>query len=128
MGAAVAGDVVRRIVGRANLEEFADRVLDSFWDRPEFQQLHPPREAVRAWVRWNLDLVVRWLVERRPPDEKELDMFREHARDRAAAGIPADIIPANFRRGARFAWGALLEAATEEERPALLESADLLFE
>jgi hypothetical protein len=25
-------------------------------------------------------------------------------------------------------WGALLEAATEEERPALLESADLLFD
>jgi hypothetical protein len=128
MGVAVAGNVVRRIVERANLEEFADRLLGSFWDRPEFQQFHPPREAVRAWVRWNLDLVVRWLVERRPPSERELDTFREHARARAAAGIPADIIPANFRRGARFAWGALLEAATEEERPALLESAGLLLE
>ena len=38
------------------------------------------------------------------------------------------MIPANFRRGARFAWRAMLEAATEAERPALVESADLLFE
>jgi DNA-binding PucR family transcriptional regulator len=37
-------------------------------------------------------------------------------------------VPANFRRGARFAWRALLDAATEAERPALLDSADLLFE
>jgi PucR-like helix-turn-helix protein len=128
MGAAVAGEVVRRIVERANLDAFADRVLDSFWDRPEFQEVHPPREEVREWVRWNLGLVVRWLVEQRPPAEHELEVFREHARARAADGVPPDIVPANFRRGARFAWGALLEAATDEERPALLESADLLFE
>ncbi len=128
MGVAVAGEVVRRIVERANLDAFADRVLDSFWDSPEFQEVHPPREQVRAWVRWNLDLVVRWLVEQRPPSEHELEVFREHARARAADGVPPDLVPANFRRGARFAWGALLEAAADEERPALLESADLLFE
>jgi PucR C-terminal helix-turn-helix domain len=128
MSVAVAGEVVRRIIERADLDEFADRVLDSFWERPEFQDVHPPRERVRAWVRWNLDLVVRWLVEQRPPSEHELEAFRDHARARAADGVPPDIVPANFRRGARFAWGALLEAATEEERPALLESADLLFE
>ena len=110
------------------MDEFADRVLDTFWERPEFQRLRPPREAVRAWVRWNLELVNRWLIESRPPTEGELDVFREHARARAAEGTPADVVPANFRAGARFAWRALLEAATDEERPALLESADLLFE
>jgi hypothetical protein len=122
------GEIVRRIVGRTDLEEFADRVLDTFWDRPEFQRLRPPREAVRSWVRWNLELVTRWLIESRPPSESELEVFREHARARAADGTPADVVPANFRAGARFAWRALLEAATDDERPALLESADLLFE
>lgn len=121
-------EVLRRIVQRTNLEEFSGRVLDSFWERPEFQQLHPPHDEVQAWVRWNLDLVIRWLIEGTPPSEAELEVFREHARARAADGTPADIVPANFRRGARFAWQALLEAATDEERPALLESADLLFE
>jgi hypothetical protein len=122
------GEALRRIVERTNLEAFADRVLDSFWERPEFQQLHPPREEVRALVRWNLDLVIHWLIEGRGPSGPELEVFREQARNRAAEGIAADIVPANFRRGARFAWGAMLEAATDEERPALLESADLLFD
>jgi hypothetical protein len=122
------GEAVRRIVRRTDIDQYADRLLDTFWDRPEFQRLHPPREQVRAWVRWNLELVNRWLIDGQPPVESELEVFREHARARAAEGTPADIVPANFRSGARFAWRSLLDAATEEERPALLESADLLFE
>ena len=119
---------MRRIIERTDMEQFADRVLDSFWETEEFQRFQPPRDRVREWVRWNLDLVNRWLIEGRPPNESELETFRAHARDRAAEGIPADVIPANFRRAARFAWGALLDAATDAERPALLDSADLLFE
>jgi PucR C-terminal helix-turn-helix domain len=122
------GEVLRRIVERADLDRFTDRVLDSFWDQPGFQRLHPPREDVRAWVRWNLDLMIRWLTDGEPPTEAELSVFREHARVRAVEGFPPDMIPANFRRAARFAWRAMLEAATDAERPALLESADLLFE
>ncbi len=122
------GDVLRAIVARTDLDRFTERVLDSFWERPEYQRLQLPREEIRAWVRWNMDLVIRWLTEARPPDETELELFRRNARDRAAAGTPADIVPANFRRGARFAWQAMLEAATAEERPALLEAADMLFE
>ena len=72
--------------------------------------------------------MIRWLIDGAPPSETEIAEFREHARQRAAEGFPADMIPANFRRGARFAWRAMLAAATEAERPALVESADLLFE
>ena len=128
MAVLTRSEVLRRIVERSDLEDLTERILDSFWERPEFQQLHPQRQDVRAWVRWNVDLVLRWLIESSAPTEAELEMFRDRARARAAEGIPADIVPANFRRGARFAWGALLQAATEEERPALLESADLLFD
>ena len=128
MAVASRGEVLRRIVERADLERFTERVLDSFWEQPAFQSLHPPREDVRAWVRWNLDLVIRWLTDDEPPSQAELEVIREHARARAAEGFPPDVIPANFRSGARFAWRALLEAATEAERAALLESADLLFE
>ncbi len=122
------GEVVRRIIERTDLDQFTERVLDSFWETDEFQRFQPPRDRVREWVRWNLDLVNRWLIEGRPPTDSELETFRAHARDRAAEGIPGDVIPANFRRAARFAWGALLDAATDAERPALLDSADLLFE
>ncbi len=128
MPGAARSEVVREIVRRTDLDAFAERVLDSFWDRPEFQRRRPPRSEVQAWVRWNIDLVVRWLVEERGPTDDELEVFREQARARAADGTPADLVPANFRRAARFAWAALLEAARDGERPALLESADLLFE
>jgi hypothetical protein len=121
-------EVIREIVSRTDLDEFAERVLDSFWDQPEFQRRRPPRAEVLALVRWNIDLVIRWLAEERGPTEAELGLFREQARARAADGTPADLVPGNFRRAARFAWGALLQAARDDERPALLESADLLFE
>ena len=128
MSALTRGEALRRIVARTDLEDFTDRVLDSFWDLPEYRQLRPARDDARAWVRWNLDLVIRWLTDGQPPSDAELETLRERARERAEAGLPEDVVPANFRRGARFAWGALLEAATDEERPALLESAELLFE
>ncbi|MGA8339920.1 MAG: hypothetical protein WB761_34620 [Solirubrobacteraceae bacterium] len=122
------GEVLRRIVERADLELFTDRVLDSFWDQPAFEQLHARRDDVRAWVRWNLDLAIRWLAGGESPGEDEIAVFREHARARVAEGFPADMIAASFRRGARFAWRAMVEAATDAERPALVEIADLLFE
>jgi PucR C-terminal helix-turn-helix domain len=123
-----AGEVVRRIIERADLDAFTERVLDSFWERPEYQRFHPVRADVREWVRWNIDLVIRWLVDGQPPTEGDLERFRERAQALAADGMPADIVPANFRRGARYAWTALLESAHDDERPALLESADLLFQ
>ena len=111
--------MIRRIVARVDLDEFTERVLDSFWERPEYQRFRPLREDVRAWVRWNIDLVIRWLVDGQPPSESDLERFRERARTLAANGMPADIVPANFRRGARYAWTALLDAAREDERAAL---------
>ncbi len=128
MEALTRGEVLTRIIERADLELFTDRVLDSFWEQPAFEQLHHRRDEVRAWVRWNLDLVIRWLADGAPPGEDEIAVFREHARARADEGFPADMIAASFRRGARFAWRAILEAATDAERPALVEIADLLFE
>src|SRR5258708_6614448 len=102
-------EVLRGILARTPIEDFTEQVLDSFWERPEFQELPPQRADVREWVRWNLDLMVRWLVDGEPPDEAALETIRERARARAADGTPPDIVPANFRRGARFAWGAMLE-------------------
>jgi DNA-binding PucR family transcriptional regulator len=123
-----ASDVIRRIVERVDLDDFTERVLDSFWERPEYQRFRPLREDVRAWVRWNIELMIRWLIEGQPPTESDLERFRERARMLADNGMPADIVPANFRRGARYAWAAILDAARDDERAALVESADLLFE
>ncbi len=123
-----AREAIRRIARRIDVEQFTDGVLDSFWSRPEYQRFQPSRDELRSWVRWNIDLVLRWLADDRRPSPADLERFRERARAWAADGMPPDMVPANFRRGARYAWTALLDAAHEDERPALLESADLLFE
>ena len=79
-------------------------------------------------MRWTLDLVVAWLVDDRQPTEHDRERFRDRARLLAEDGMPADIVPANFRRGARHGWAALVDAARDHERTALLESAGLFFE
>src|SRR4029079_4469589 len=115
MGAMEAGtrprDAIRSIVERSDLDLLTDRILDSFWDRPEYRRFRPPREDVRAWVRWNVDLMVRWLVDDVRPSASDLERFRERAQALAADGMPADVVPANFRHGARAAWAVMLEAA-----------------
>jgi DNA-binding PucR family transcriptional regulator len=57
-----------------------------------------------------------------------LKTIRDFAYERAADGTPADLVPANFRRGVRLAWDAFRQAANEEEQRALMESSDQLFE
>jgi hypothetical protein len=95
-------EALRRMVERTDLDEFANRVLDSFWERPEFQALHPPREEVRALVRWNLDLVIRWLIQGRGPTERELEVFREQARAPPMASLPTSSRPTSgWVRGSR---------------------------
>ena len=121
-------EVTYRILQRYDLGALTDGVLASFAGRPEFQPLRPPQAELRSWVQWNIDLVIRWLMDGLPPTDKELDGFREIARIAAANGTPPDAIPANYRLGARFAWDWLMGAATEEERTVLVGSAGLLFD
>ena len=126
-GASGRCEAVRRIVAQYGLEAITDGVLASFANRAEFELLRPPREELRAWVRWNIELVVRWF-DGLPPTETDLDRFRELARITAANGTPPDIILGNYRRGTRYAWNALIQVATNEERPMLLEYADVAFQ
>lgn len=119
---------LRRLMRRIEPDAFADRVLDSYWNEADHVGPREARRHAHMWVRWNLDVFVRWLIAARPPTEEELEVLRSRARRQAQDGIPADYEPANVRRAARFAWNAALEVADEQERAALLESADLLFE
>ncbi|MGO9027714.1 MAG: PucR family transcriptional regulator [Acidimicrobiales bacterium] len=119
---------IRRIVERSDLERLTDSVLSSFAERDEFQPYRPLQGDLHLWVRWNLDIVMRWLMDGQPPAEGELDRLRDLARACASGGIPADVILANYRQAARFAWSSLLDAATDEERTALLDGAGLLFD
>ncbi len=103
-------------------------MLDSFFEREEFRVSRPPRDEMRPFVRWNLDLVMRWVVEGHPPTESELDRIRDLARALGATGMPLDTVPANYRRGARYAWQAVIGLAGDDDRDTVVAGAEMLFE
>lgn len=118
----------RRTLARLDLEQLTDAVVAGAWEPFEFGSVAPPRDEVRAAVRWNLDLAIQWLLNGQQLAGDEMKWIGELAREMAAAGQPLDRIPARYRRGVRVAWHAVLETASEEDRMALIEGADLLFE
>jgi hypothetical protein len=109
-------------------EQLADGVLASIWEHPEFRAARPAREDLRAFVRWNVDLAQAWIVEGSEPSDEELEPLRELARALAQAGAPIDAVPGNYRRGARYAWRTAVDAAGEDEGPALLARAERILD
>jgi hypothetical protein len=75
----------------------------------------------------NVELFFRSITETRGPTEEELEPFKESARSRAEEGLPLEDLLHAYRLGGRLGWEALLEASTEDERPALLAAAELLM-
>ncbi len=126
-GVSTSREVVYSIVERTGLDLLTDAVLASFAERAEFQPLRAPRDELRPWVTWNIELIIRWF-NGQPPTEDELDRFRWLGRTSAADGTPPDTVPANYRLAFRAVWSVLRAAATDEERAALLDGATLLFE
>ncbi len=110
------------------MEWLVDRVLEGFWNRPGFEGARPSQSQLRAFVRWNADLVVRWAVNGEPPTDAELEPVRNLARELATAGVPADTVPANYRLGTTLAWRELVAAVGDADRNALLERAGVLLE
>lgn len=78
-------------------------------------------------IRWNVALVLRWLAEGVAPDESMVAELHEVVRERAAAAEPMRAGLVVYRRGIRIMWDMLVEAATDEERPMLLDQADVLW-
>ena len=119
--------VIHRLVAQHGVDRITDGILASFVDRPDFASLSPPRGDLRVWVRWNVEVIVRWF-EGQPPTEGELDRFRELGRICAANGTPPDAIPANYRLGSRYAWAAVVQAADPHERAVLVDGVDVILE
>lgn len=78
-------------------------------------------------IRWNVALVLRWLAEGVAPDESMISELHEVVRTRAVAAEPMHEGLVVYRRGIRIMWNMMLEAATDAERPLLLEQADILW-
>ncbi len=115
-------------VKQIDMQGLVDRVIESFWNRPGFEGARPSQSELRAFVRWNIDLVVRWVVHGEPPTDAELEPIRSMARELATAGVPADTVPANYRIATKLAWRELNAALGDAERAALLERGHIVLE
>jgi len=78
--------------------------------------------------RQNVELFFGSVLDGKEPSEADLGAFRQSARDRAGEGMPLEDLLHAYRLGGRMGWQALVEAATPEERPALLSGAELLMD
>ncbi|MER6076765.1 helix-turn-helix domain-containing protein [Streptomyces sp. NPDC001833] len=80
-----------------------------------------------AVVRWNVDLVLRWLVNGSPPDDYLRSELHEFLRARAISGQPIEDSILVYRRGARMFWEALLDLATDDDRALLLARSETVW-
>jgi hypothetical protein len=83
------------------------------------------RDAV---VRWNVDLVLRWMIDGTPPDAYTRSELYELLRARAEAGQPIEDSILVYRRGARLFWDALLDLSDDAGRAALAARANTVWE
>ena len=86
-----------------------------------------PEGRGQVAIRWNVALVLRWLSDGVAPDTDMLAELVEVVRPHAAANEPIEDGLLVYRRGVRILWNTLLDIASDDERPILLEQAEILW-
>jgi len=122
----VHNDVLRRIVARISLDDLAadleQRLLET---SPAYRDF--ASEETGQILRWNVDQFVRWLTEGTPPTREDLQRLEAPVRHRLSEGMTMEDGLRIYRSAAQAGWDALVAAADDEERIALLSGADVLF-
>jgi hypothetical protein len=83
------------------------------------------RDAV---VRWNVDLILRWMISGTAPSGSVRSELYELLRARAAAGQRIEDSILVYRRGVRLLWKTLLDLSDDAGRAVLSAQADTVWE
>jgi hypothetical protein len=128
-GLSTPSSQVRAIFARLDPDEVARQMDLAFRGLPGYARFVGDDPITRGHpaIRWNVALVLRWLAEGVAPDESMISELHEVVRTRAVAAEPMHDGLVVYRRGIRIMWNMMLEAATDAERPLLLEQADILW-
>jgi hypothetical protein len=118
----VHNDVLRRVIARISLDDLVVDLERRLQKLPVYRDFEGEHTA--ALLRWNVDQFVRWLLDGTPPD---LEPLEGPIRDRLGAGMTMEDGLLIYRTAAQAGWDALVAAADDEERLALLGGADVLF-
>jgi len=117
---------LRRVLERFDAGVVVRRMEIGIRQLPAYSRFFWPVDR-GAIVRWNVDLTLRWMISGTPPDDHVLSDLLELMRTRAAAGQPLDDSVLVYRRGARMFWEALLDLASEDDRPLLTAQSDTVW-
>ena len=119
------GDL-RHVLERFDVGVVVRRMEAGFAHLPAYTSFFWPVDR-GAVVRWNVELLLRWMTSGTPPDSYVRSELYEFLRARAAAGQPIEDSILVYRRGARLLWEALLDLATDAERPVLTAQSDAVW-
>jgi hypothetical protein len=123
--------VLAEVVRRVDPTTVADRMVATFRSQISgYRRLPEPvvMGQIVAIARRNVELFFRSILEGQQPSETDLDPFRESAKDRAGEGMPLEDLLHAYRLGGRIGWQAVVEAARQDERSALLGGAERLMD
>jgi hypothetical protein len=123
---AAGGGELRRVLERFDVGVVVRRMEAGFGRLPAYTRFEWPVDRT-AVVRWNVDLVLRWMVNGIPPDSYLRSELHEFLRARAVAGQPIEDSILVYRRGARMFWEALLDLAGDEDRAVLVAEWDTVW-
>lgn len=127
--------VLEAFMGRVDTETLVDRLEGQFAELPAYRRYVQPAatsaqgsDRGREAIRFNVEMVRRWVARGQGPDAAELAHLRELVRVRAQEGMPIDDGLLVYRQGARLVWEAWTAIADPSEQRALLDVAEIVFD
>jgi hypothetical protein len=117
---------LRSVLERLDAGVVVRRMMLGYQQLPAYTRFDVMKDHT-PWVRWNVDLLLRWMMYGTPPDEYVLSELREFVRDRAAAGQPIEGGILVYRRGTRMLWDALVDLVRDADRSMLIANADSIW-
>jgi hypothetical protein len=117
---------LRRVLESFDVGVVVRRMEAGFSQLPAYTSFPWPVDRA-AVVRWNVDLVLRWIINGTAPDDYVRSELHELLRARAIAAQPIEDSILVYRRGTRMLWEALLDLATDDERALLITESDTVW-
>jgi hypothetical protein len=122
----VDGGDLRRVLESFDIGVVTRRMLVGLAQLPAYTNFPWPVDR-GAVVRWNVDLILRWMVNGTAPDDYVRAELHELLRDRVIAGQPIGDSILVYRRGVRMLWDALVDLAKDDDRAVLVAQADTVW-
>jgi hypothetical protein len=119
-------EAVRGVLDRLDVSVVVRRMMLGYQQLPAYTRFDVDQDRA-LWVRWNVDLLLRWLMYGTPPDEYVLSELAGFVRDRASANMPIEDGILVYRRGTRMLWDVLVDLVGDEDRSLLIANATTMW-